>query len=106
MEPPVPQSSGEPLAPVAIVVGALVGTLALLTAFGVNLTDAQVAAIVGTPGAVGPLIVWVLGRRKVSPTANIAALVDKSGEVVAGPASPLPNGQPVNVTTDPVGGVL
>lgn len=95
MEPSVPQSPGEPLAPIAIIVGALIGVLALLTAFGLELSKEQLAAILGIPAALGPLVVWLVGRLKVTPTANVAVVRDKAGELVASSAAPLPNGEPV-----------
>lgn len=107
MEPPVPQSEGEPLRALALVVAVVVAILALVTAFGVQLTQEQTSAILGVVGAIGALVVWFIGRRSVTPTKNVVAVVDKSGDVVASEAAPLPNGLPVAVKANPLspGGV-
>lgn len=101
MEAPVPQSPGEPLRPIALIVAAILGIIALLTAFGVELTNEQTAAIVGIPATVGPFVVWLVGRLKTTPTDNVAAVIDKSGDLVAASAAALPNGMPVRITADP-----
>ena len=80
--------------------------LALLSAFGVELTNEQTAAIVGIPAAIGPLVVWLVGRLKTTPTVNVAAVIDRTGELVAADASALPNGLPVKLTGAPAGGAL
>lgn len=60
----------EPLGPVAVVVAALAAILTALIAFGVDVSEAQVAAILGVASTVGPIIVWLWGRRRVTPVAD------------------------------------
>lgn len=107
MEPAVPESEGEPLRALALVIAVVVALVALAVAFGVNITADQTSAIVGAVGAIGTLAVWIIGRRNVTPTKNVVAVVDKAGDVVAGQAAPLPNGLPVRVQANPLspGGV-
>ena len=65
----------EPLAPVAALVGGVGAVCALLVAFGVHLSRDQVAAILGVVAAVGPLLVWAVGRRRVFSPATVARLL-------------------------------
>lgn len=92
---------GEPLAPLAAVSAAVAAILALLAAFGLPLTPDQTAAVLGVVGTVGPLVVWLLGRRRVVPTDNVVAMVAKSGALVAGDGAAAETGTPVTVTTEP-----
>ena len=101
--PAAPQSSGEPLAPVAVIVAIVSALITLLVSFGVDLTSEQVGAIVAFVTVAAPVLVWVIGRRSTTPTRNVVAVVDKAGDVVASEAAPLPNGIPVRVTTNPGG---
>lgn len=91
------QTPGEPLGPLAMVSAAVAAVLALLAAFGLDLTPAQIAAVLGVVGAIGPLVVWVLGRRKVVPTTNVVAMTAKSGRIVAGDGALAATGTPVSV---------
>lgn len=90
-------SNGEPLAPIAAITAVVSAVLALLLAFGVSLTVEQTAAILGLVAAVGPIVVWWLGRRKTVPVDNVVALVNKQGDVVASNAANQSNGTPVSV---------
>lgn len=90
-------SQGEPLAPVAAAAAVVSAVIAALVAFGVDLTTDQVAAIMGLVAAVGPVVVWLIGRRGTVPTGNVVAFRAKSGEVVAGDGSPAETGTPVLV---------
>lgn len=94
---------GEPLGPLAMVSAAASAFLALLAAFGLDLTAAQTAAILGVIGTGGPLVVWLIGRRKVVPTDNVLAMTSRSGKVVAGDGAAAITGTPVQVLTEPEG---
>lgn len=52
---------------------------------------------VGLLGLVATAVLTVLTRAKVTPNENVAARALPSGEIVAGDASPTPNGAPVDV---------
>lgn len=56
----------EPVLTVAGIVAAVQAVIALLVAFGLVLTTAQVAAILGVVGVVAPLVV-VVARKYVTP---------------------------------------
>lgn len=93
-------TTGEPLAPVAIVSAVVSAVIALLTAFGLDLSAEQVAAIMGLVAALGALAVWLVGRRKTVPTGNVAAMRARSGQLVAGDAVQTETGTPVRVLND------
>ncbi|UFU03423.1 hypothetical protein LQF12_02095 [Ruania suaedae] len=60
--------------PAAIIgaIGTAVGAiLALLVAFGIDVTEEQQTAILGVVAAVGPIVVGLLIRGKVSPAPKI-----------------------------------
>jgi len=63
-----PFMQSEPVLTIASVQAALVALIALAMEFGVDLTDRQVAAILGAYAAVAPLVAGVIARRKVTPT--------------------------------------
>lgn len=90
---------GEPLAPLALVSAAVSAVLALLAAFGLDLSAEQTAAILGVVASVGPLVVWLIGRRRTVPADNVVAMTAKSGQVVAGDGADATTGIPVEVTT-------
>ena len=81
----------------ALLVGLASAVLILLTAFGVPLTEGQQAAIIGVIIAVGAIIV----RQSVTPNISVGALEDDqgntNGELMAGQASSVPTGDPVDV---------
>ena len=58
----------EPAVTIGAVTSAVASLLALLVAFGVDLTQEQQVAVLGVVAAVGPLVAAVLTRRKVTPT--------------------------------------
>jgi hypothetical protein len=60
----------EPLLTVAGFVGLVGAGLALFVAFGPDLTDDQVAAVLGVATAVAPFVVAVLARPRVTPVAD------------------------------------
>lgn len=78
----------------ALVIAFIGSGISLAVAFGLDLTAGQVGEIVAfTTAALG-----FVTRMLVSPARTVVAqLVD--GEVVAGPAHPLPDGTPVAVIT-------
>lgn len=57
----------EPLFTVATITAGAAAVLALLVAFGLDLTEGQSTAIMGVVGVAAPLIVAVVARAKVSP---------------------------------------
>lgn len=82
-------------------VAALVGAgIALLTSFGVPLTVEQEKAILSIVVIVAPLVIAFVARRYAFAPANVIAYQTGSGLVVAGDASPIPTGTPVDVDTD------
>jgi ascorbate-specific PTS system EIIC-type component UlaA len=81
----------------ALLVGLVMAILIALTEFGIEVTAGQQAAIVGVIIAIGAIIV----RQAVTPNVSVGALEDDmtntSGELVAGQASEIPTGDPVDV---------
>ena len=81
----------------ALLVAFVTAVLILLTEFGVELTSGQQAAIIGVIIAIGAIIV----RQSVTPNVSVGALEDDqgshSGELMAGQASDVPTGDPVDV---------
>lgn len=71
---PRPDSS-EPLWSVGGVTAAVTAVLAVVTAFGLPLTDAQQAAILGLVAVVAPLVVALIGRTRVYAPATVERLV-------------------------------
>ncbi len=89
-------ASREPAAVIGLVGTAVASVLALIVAFGVDLTAEQQAAILGVVAGVGPVIVGLLIRPRVSPVTTTVATVSASGTVLAGGASVLPTGVQVS----------
>ena len=58
----------EPVMAAATIVSLVGSVVALLIAFGVDLTQEQQAAIVGLTNVVAPLVAAVIVRAKVTPT--------------------------------------
>lgn len=85
-------ASREPAAVIGLVTTAVASVLAVLVAFGIDLTSEQQVAILGVVAGVGPIVAALLIRRKVSATAATVATIEKGGGVVAGGASILPTG--------------
>lgn len=69
----------EPLVTVAFVLAAVGAILALLKAFGVDVTNEQQAAISGITSVIAPLLVAVLVRPKVTPVADPPAVRRRAG---------------------------
>lgn len=78
----------------ALTIGVVTSGLGLAVLFDVPLTEDQVGGIVLFIGAV-----MALSRALTTPSAEVVATqATPDAEPVAGPASPLPNGTPVDVT--------
>ena len=59
--------SSEPVLTAASALAVVSAVIAVLVAFGVHLTDAQVAAILGLVGVVAPIALAFVVRSKVTP---------------------------------------
>lgn len=103
MQPGEPQTSGEPILTTASITALVVAVIAVLVAFGIPLTQEQQTAIIALVGVVAPFVVWAIARRFTTPTKNVAAVVDKTGKTVAGPASDVHNQTVVSVVPNPMG---
>lgn len=89
-------SNSEPVWTTAGVTAAAAAIVGLLVAFGLPLTGDQQAAILGVVGVVAPLIVALVARNQVTPNTNVVAFRTSDGPV-AGDASPIKTGTPVDV---------
>ena len=85
----------EPVLIIGLISTAVAAVIALLVAFGIDLSSGQQVAILGVIAGVGPLAAAVIARTKVIPVATVVAVVSPDGTVTAGPASPLPTGTPI-----------
>ena len=63
--------SNEPVLTAASISAVVSAVLALLVAFGLDLSETQTAAILGVVGAVVPLVTAVVARAKVTPTSKL-----------------------------------
>jgi hypothetical protein len=77
----------EPLVTRATITAIVTACLGLLVAFGVDLTTAQTAAILGVVAVAAPILVAVLSRHKVTPSSAVIAQTTKDGDVIAGEAA-------------------
>lgn len=68
-------SAENPLVSVGTVTAAVVGALSCAVAFGMKLTPEQTGAIIGIAGILAPVVVALVGRRKVFAPATVRALV-------------------------------
>lgn len=68
----------EPLLTVGGIVALIGAVLALLTAFGIQLTDQQQKAILGISTVVAPLLVAIIARGQVVPTKRVDELVTEA----------------------------
>ena len=59
--------NNEPLWTVAGITAAVTALIALLTAFGLDLTEAQSNAILGVVAVLAPTVVALVARSKVTP---------------------------------------
>lgn len=91
-------TDSEPAVVVGLITAVVTAVVAVLVAFGVDLTTEQQVAILGLVAAVAPIVAAILTRGRVTPAAAVAARVDPdSGYTVAGPAARVADGQPVTV---------
>ncbi|MEV4271919.1 hypothetical protein [Micromonospora aurantiaca (nom. illeg.)] len=67
--------STEPLFTVGTITAAVTAVLALLVAFGLDLSDGQKQAILGAVAVAAPFIVAAWGRRRVYAPATVAKLL-------------------------------
>lgn len=75
-------AGSEPVITTASVTAAVSALIALLVAFGVDLSEAQTTAILGVVAVAAPLVV-IVARRWVTPTQDVVERRD-GDEVVAG----------------------
>lgn len=74
---PPPGAPAEPLITVGGITAGVTAVLALLVAFGLSLSDAQNAAVLGVAAVLAPIVVAVVGRLKVwSPASARAAILE------------------------------
>lgn len=94
-EPPAPVTpmGSEPVVTTATITATATAILALLVAAGLDISDELRMAILGVIAVLAPLVV-IVARRWTVPTARVVEHV-QGGEVVAGEASPLPTGTPI-----------
>lgn len=86
-------TSNEPAVTRGVAVALVAAVIGVVVAFGVPVTDDQRDAVLILVGVAAPLIGAWWTRRHVTPSTQVVAQLDgKSGEVVAGEASPLPTG--------------
>lgn len=57
----------EPVLTIGAITAVVVAFVALLSEFGVPITDGQQAALVGFVGAAAPVIAALIARRRVTP---------------------------------------
>lgn len=72
----------EPVLTTAGITAAVAAVIALIVAFGVELSEAQTTAILGVVGVIAPLVVTI-ARRYVTPNDKVVEL-DDGGMIVAG----------------------
>lgn len=81
-----------PLVTTGTLAALVAAVLALLTSFGVPLTDAQQAAVSGLAAVLAPLVVALVGHRLVTPVSNPR---DNSGrQLVPAEPGPAPGDEP------------
>ncbi len=80
--PATPESDapGEPLLATGSITAAVAAAIALFAAFGLPLTDAQTQAVVALVALVAPLVVAILGRRKVFAPLTVRAMVVRAAQ--------------------------
>lgn len=77
MTQPTPTPPAEPLWSVGGITAAVTALLALVTAFGLDLTAEQQTAILGVAAVLAPLAVTLVGRARVFSPATVAKLTDR-----------------------------
>lgn len=81
----------------ALLTGVVTSGLGLAVLFGINITKEQVGGIVLFLGAVMGLV-----RFLTTPAAEVVVQEKPDGTVVAGPASSIGTGEPVDVEVAPI----
>ncbi len=71
-----PTMQTDPSGAVGTISAAVGATLALLVAFGIDLTPTQVEAILGVVATVGPIVVAILIRRHAWAPASVEATLN------------------------------
>ncbi|GAB3817598.1 hypothetical protein [Micromonospora zhanjiangensis] len=78
--PTDPESApSEPLVSVGAITAGVTAVLALLIAFGLNISDGQQSAILGVVAVVAPLVAALAGRSRVWSPATVARLMRRQG---------------------------
>lgn len=72
---PATNAPSEPLVSVGTVTTIVTAVIALLVAFGLHLSNAQSAGILGVVAVAAPLVVTLVGRMKVFSPATVRAMV-------------------------------
>ncbi len=72
---PEPGTASEPLLSTGTIVTTATAILALIVSFGVPVTDAQQAAILGVLAVTAPLLVAIVGRGRVYAPDTVRALL-------------------------------
>lgn len=67
--------SHEPVLSVGSITAGVTALIALLVAFGLDLTEAQTTAILGVVAVAAPIVVGVLARRRAYSPATVARLL-------------------------------
>lgn len=76
MTQPTPTPPTEPLLSVGSITAVISALLALVTAFGLDLSPEQQTAILGVAAVLAPLAVALVGRSKVFSPATVARIRD------------------------------
>lgn len=87
----------EPLLTTGTVAALVAAVVTLVVAFGADLTETQTAAILGVAAVLAPMLVGLVARSRVTPNSAVVASRQDGTGPVAGAASPLPDGTPVEV---------
>lgn len=89
----------EPVTLTGLIIALVTVVISLVTAFGLNVSPDQAAAIIGTVSAVAALVGFVVARSRVTPTKNVVAFKPANrAQPVAGPAADQEDGTAVEVS--------
>lgn len=80
----------EPLITAAWIVSGVDAAIVLLVVFGLPITDAQAAAIVGLVAIISVPVLGYAARQYVTPNGKVLEYRADTGEILAGEATPLP----------------
>lgn len=91
--------TSEPVLTTAGITAAVAAVIALIVAFGVELSEVQTTAILGVVAVLAPLVVTI-ARRYVTPNDKVVEL-DDGGMVVAGKGhDTIPEGEKIRAVHD------